>query len=81
MDNEKSLKRKNAIARISIISVIVLSAIYCVMTLIGGYNWFGWFLAIANLVAGPACLIAYIIEVRKGVFRDDSENKERISDK
>jgi len=28
-------------------------------------------LFLINLVAGPACLIAYLVEVSRGVFRED----------
>lgn len=61
----------NAAARISLIILFVLSAIYLFTPMMGGYNWLGWLLAILNLIAGPAVLIGYILEVRKGVFRDD----------
>ena len=41
--------------------------------MVGGYNWLGWILAILNLIAGPAVLIAYILEVRRGVFKEEEE--------
>lgn len=61
----------NMAATISLIVVFVLSAIYLFTPMMGGYNWLGWLLAILNLIAGPTVLVAYILEVRKGVFRDD----------
>lgn len=61
----------NMAAAISLIVVFVLSAIYLFTPMMGGYNWLGWLLAILNLIAGPIVLVAYILEVRKGVFRDD----------
>lgn len=61
----------NVASRISLIVVFILSAIYLFIPMMGGYNWLGWLLAILNLIAGPAVLIGYILEVRKGVFRDD----------
>lgn len=63
-------------ATLSLIIVFVLSAIYLFVPLMGGFNWLAWLLAILNLVAGPAVLIAYIMEVRKGVFREDDEETE-----
>lgn len=65
---------KNKTANIFTVLVIILSAAYLVITLSGGYNWFGYFLAIANLIAGPICLFGYIREVRKGIFKDIDEN-------
>lgn len=70
-------KKGNAAARISLVIVFVLSAIYLFVPMMGGYNWLGWVLAILNLIAGPAVLIAYILEVRKGVFRDESPEEEQ----
>ena len=61
----------NMAAAVSLIVVFVLSAIYLFTPMMGGYNWLGWLLAILNLIAGPIVLVAYILEVRKGVFRDD----------
>lgn len=69
-------KTKNKAALLSLIVLFVLSAIYLITPMIGGYNWYGWILAILNLIAGPCVLVAYLIEVRKGVFRDDSEETE-----
>ena len=60
----------NMAAAVSLIVVFVLSAIYLFTPMMGGYNWLGWLLAILNLIAGPIVLVAYILEVRKGVFRD-----------
>ena len=67
----------NAAARISLIILVILSAIYLFTPMMGGYNWLGWVLAVLNLIAGPAVLIAYILEVRKGVFRDESSEEEQ----
>ncbi len=30
-----------------------------------------WFLLIVNFIAGPACLFFYLVEVKKGVFKDE----------
>lgn len=53
--------------------LFILSAIYLFTPMVGGYNWLGWILAILNLIAGPAVLIAYILEVRRGVFKEEEE--------
>ncbi len=68
-----SNKRKNVISGISIVVVFVLSAIYLFTPMVDGYNWLGWLIGILNLIAGPAVLIAYLNEVRKGVFKDVEE--------
>ncbi len=70
------MKEKNggtAVARVSIVILFILSAIYLFTPMVGGYNWLGWILAILNIIAGPAVLIAYILEVRRGVFREEEE--------
>jgi uncharacterized membrane protein YhdT len=68
MDTER--KKKNRIAIIVAMTVLVGSLIYLAVTVSGGFNGFGWFLAVANIVTGPWCLIAYLREVRKGIFKD-----------
>ena len=37
-----------------------------------------WMLAILNLLTGPIVLIAYLREVRKGVFVDTDEDEEIV---
>lgn len=71
-----SIKTKNKVAAVCIAFVIILSGLYMFTMWLGGYNWLGWVLAIFNIVAGPACLIAYLGEVKKGVFRDSDEELE-----
>lgn len=66
-------KKGTAVARVSIVVLFILSAIYLFTPMVGGYNWLGWILAILNLIAGPAVLIAYILEVRRGVFKEEKE--------
>jgi len=66
--------QKNKVGNIVAALVILMGAAYALLTLYSnGSNGFAWFLAIANLIAGPACLIAYINEVRKGVFAEVDE--------
>lgn len=47
---------------------VIVSSIVIMLAFM--YAWTGvlWIVAIFNLISGPACLIAYIREVRKGVF-------------
>ena len=66
-------KKGTVAARVSIVVLFILSAIYLFTPMVGGYNWLGWILAILNLIAGPAVLIAYILEVRRGVFKEEEE--------
>ncbi|MEE0745409.1 MAG: hypothetical protein UIL73_02865 [Anaerovoracaceae bacterium] len=66
-------KKGTAAAIVSIVVLFILSAIYLFTPMVGGYNWLGWILAILNLIAGPAVLIAYILEVRRGVFKEEEE--------
>lgn len=61
--------------RLAMILVFILSAIYLFVPWAGGYNWVAWLLVILDFIAGPSILIAYIIEVRKGVFADIDEDE------
>lgn len=63
-------------ATLSLIILVILSAVYLITPMIGGYNWLGWMLGILNILAGPCVLIAYLLEVRKGIFKDDSAGEE-----
>ena len=63
-------------ATLSLIILVILSAVYLITPMIGGYNWLGWMLGILNILAGPCVLIAYLLEVRKGIFKDDSADEE-----
>lgn len=72
------MKNKKKLALLCNILVFVLSAIYLFVPWIGGFNWLAWLVAILNLIAGPAVLFAYIHEVRKGVFRDDTAIAEEV---
>ena len=68
-------KKANMISNICVLVCIALAAIYMFGSWIGGFNWMAWMLAILNLVTGPAVLILYLREVRKGVFADDEEEE------
>ena len=74
MDNKKS----NMISNICIFLCIALACIYMFGSWIGGFNWMAWMLAILNLVTGPVVLIAYLREVRKGVFADTDDDEEIV---
>ena len=69
------IKKKNRISYVCVALVIIISIIYTIFSIVGGGAWLPWVLVVASLIAGPACLIAYIGELRKGVFKDDSENE------
>mgnify|MGYP001168700045 CR=1 FL=1 len=73
-----SLKTKKVLATLSVIMVFIFSGIYLIVPMFGGYNWLAWMLGILNLAAGPTVLAGYIVEVRKGIFKDVEEeaNKE-----
>lgn len=72
---EMSDKSKGKIAVICVIVIFVLSAIYLFVPWRGGYNWVGWLLAVTNILAGPLTLVAYLNEVRKGVFSEGEEQE------
>lgn len=61
----------NRIATFSSVVVILASLAISWYVLSSGADWFVYLLGIFNLIAGPACFIAYVREIRKGVFRDD----------
>lgn len=68
----------NMIANICVFLCIALNCIYMFGSWIGGFNWMAWMLAILNLATGPIVLIAYLREVRKGVFADTDEEEEIV---
>ena len=68
-----SEKAKHKVANLCVIMVIIFSMIYLFGPMLGGFNWLLWMLAILNLIAGPAALIGYIREVRRGIFSDVEE--------
>lgn len=55
---------------LSIWSAIFVLVASLVIILAFMFAWTGvlWVVAIFNLISGPACLIAYLREIRKGVF-------------
>ena len=68
-----SEQTKRKVTTISLIIVFVSCGLYMITMFIGGYDWLAWVLGIVNVIAGPACLIAYIREIRKGIFSMDDE--------
>lgn len=67
-----SLSTKNKLGNILAL-IVVLLCILIPVTIIMAENLLFWFMIILNFVFGPACLIAYLGEVRKGVFAYDDE--------
>ncbi len=73
MDSKRmSLSTKNKLGNILAL-IVVLLCILIPVTIIMAENLLFWFMIILNFVFGPACLIAYLGEVRKGVFAYDDE--------
>jgi hypothetical protein len=50
---------------------VIITAIVLMVGFITGQSWLAWGLGILNIVFGPVCLILYLIEIKKGVFKDD----------
>lgn len=67
-----SLSTKNKLGNILAL-IVVLLCILIPVTIIMAENLLFWFMIILNFVFGPACLIAYLGQVRKGVFAYDDE--------
>lgn len=60
----------------NIFSVVVL--IISILILYGfatGFSGVIYVLAAANLICGPLCLVLYLMEVKKGVFKADEEDE------
>ncbi len=63
MSQEKKHKIGNRLAIITVLlSILVPLGFY------GGTTILFWFLIIVNLLFGPCCFIAYLLEVKRGVF-------------
>lgn len=63
MSQEKKHKIGNILAVIT-----VLVSILVPLGFLAGTEILFWFLIIVNLLFGPCCLIAYLMEVKRGVF-------------
>lgn len=77
MTDKKEIKRmslsmKNKLGNILALIVVIL-CILIPVTIVIAENLLFWFMIILNFVFGPACLIAYLGEVKKGVFAYDDE--------
>ncbi len=63
----------------NIFSVIVLAvSILILYGFVKGASSLMYLLAIANLICGPICLVMYLIEVKKGVFKTDEKDEEMV---
>ncbi len=70
-----SLAKKNKIGNwLSVI--VVLLCILIPVAIVAGENLLFWFMIIVNFVFGPICLVAYLFEVKKGVFAYDDDDDE-----
>lgn len=68
-------KKYNKIGNIFSIVVLAIS-IFVLYGFANGTSTMMYFLAIANLICGPLCLILYLLEVKKGIFKTDEENEQ-----
>lgn len=69
-DNKKqpmSQEKKHKIGNILAV-ITVLVSILVPLGFLAGTEILFWFLIIVNLLFGPACLVAYLMEVKRGVF-------------
>ncbi|MCI8646241.1 MAG: hypothetical protein HFE76_05425 [Firmicutes bacterium] len=63
ISQEKKHKIGNILAVITVLlSILVPLGFY------GGTSALFWFLIIVNFLFGPCCFIAYLLEVKRGVF-------------
>ncbi len=53
--------------------VVFILGIFILIGFTTGSTALIWVLAIFNLVCGPVCLIAYLMEVKRGVFANEEE--------
>lgn len=75
MDNATA--RKHKIGNIWAV-MAVLACIFIVIALLYGMTVLLWFTCIINFIAGPACLLGYLNEVRKGIFANDEEFEDDV---
>lgn len=69
-DNKKqpmSQEKKHKIGNILAV-ITVLVSILVPLGFLAGTEILFWFLIIVNLLFGPTCLVAYLMEVKRGVF-------------
>lgn len=63
MSQEKKHKIGNVLAVVTVILSILVP-----LGFLGGTTVLFWFLIIVNFLFGPCCFIAYLMEVKRGVF-------------
>ena len=54
-----------------LVFLVIVAGIIIGVGFVQGANWFGWLLAVINIVFGPACLIFYLLEIKHGVFKEE----------
>lgn len=70
---DQAKRKLGTIASLAVIvgSVIIMGAFYY------GTAAILWILSITNLISGPACLIMYLREAKKGIFNENDVIKEK----
>lgn len=53
------------------ILLVVAQSIFITWAVLAGSNLLIYNLFLINILCGPMCIIFYLIEVKKGVFKDD----------
>jgi len=62
-------EKKNRISKYLVVMVIIVSFVI-LWGFTTGVTGVVWFLAIFNLLFGPCCLFFYLLEVKRGVFKN-----------
>lgn len=69
-----SQEKKHKIGNILAVLTVVLS-ILVPLGFLGGTEVLFWFLIVVNFLFGPCCFIAYLMEVKRGVFAYNSDEE------
>lgn len=67
-------KRKRIAVVISVVLVLA-QAVFIPWSVLTGSNLLIYNLFLINILCGPLCIIFYLIEVKKGVFKDDDDEE------
>ena len=66
--------KNNRIENIFSVVVVIISLLILYGFTVGNTPIF-YFLIIANFVCGPICLVLYLIEIKRGVFRVEEDEE------
>ena len=69
-----SEQNKSKLGNFLCVAIIIITALLA-FGMVAGSNLMGWLLIAVNIISSPICFLLYLNEIRKGVFKNDSDNE------